>query len=215
MAARTRFIASQRRLGLPLVLARQPKALEVRLWTRRFSAARRALTAQERGFLSNAGFDGPRRAEWVRGRVAAHHLLPAGASVLSSTSGAPRVVGTRGGSRSVSVSLSHEGQALAVAARVGGPVAVDVVPIAHAARLARVLERLRPRGAAAANPARAWAALECALKLRGRSITTVLGLRLGLWRRGDDILVTGVGPTVRVRFASAAGVGALVVAVAW
>lgn len=178
----------------------------------RLRADVRPLTPPERRFLAGAGFPPARRAEWIRGRRAAHQVLPAGTSVLTARDGAPVLRGVAGRG----VSISHDGPWVAVATSGGArAVAIDVVPRAHAARLRPVLARLAPAGRAAVDdPVRAWAALECALKLRRISITAILDRRLGLRRRGRAVVVTGLGAPVRVRFATAGHGAAIVVAVA-
>lgn len=166
------------------------------------------LTAREQAFLESAGFSAPRRAEWSRARGAAHRVLPPGASVLSARDGAPRLIGAPG----LSISLSHDGAAVAVALRRGGAVAVDLARRIHGRRLGAVLARLGPRGRACDDPVRAWVALECALKLRRLSVYSLVGRSLSLRRSGACVQVLGLRAAVRVRIVEQGG---LVLGVAW
>lgn len=176
------------------------------LWPRVRSRA--ALTAREHAFLETSGFSSVRRTEWSRARAAAHRVLPTGASVLSAPDGAPRLVGAPG----LSISLSHEGAAVAVAVRRGGQVAVDLARRIHARRLSVVLARLGPRGRGCDDPVRAWVALECALKLRRLSVYSLVGRSIALRRCGAAIRVSGLRAAVRVHFVERGG---LVLGVAW
>ncbi len=128
--------------------------------------------------------------------------------MLSARDGAPRLVGAPG----LSISLSHEGAAVAVAVRRGGRVAVDLARRVHARRLGAVLARLGPLGRACDDPVRAWVALECALKLRRLSVYSLVGRSIALRRRGAAIAVAGLGAAVRVHFVERGG---LVLGVAW
>ena len=125
------------------------------------------LTGTERAAL--AGVHGARRRdEWIRGRLAIRRVLGDDAgSVLAGADGAPVVDG--GTARSVS--LSHDGGWIAVAAagaewRLG----IDLCLRAHAERVARILAWLDVRLGTTVDPVAAWCALEVGLKLRRWSI---------------------------------------------
>jgi hypothetical protein len=91
--------------------------------------------------------DGPRRDEWIRGRLALRQALVAalgpegsGVSVLVDPDGAPRPEG----GPPCAVSLSHDGDWIAVGVIAGAAwrVGVDLCLRSHAARVSRVLGRL-------------------------------------------------------------------------
>ena len=129
------------------------------------------LTRTERAEVERLRYRGRRRDEWIAGRLAARRVLArrlgAGArdvSVVADPAGAPRVTG---GAAPLAISLSHDGGRVAVALAPGrGRVAVDVCDRAHARRLPAILARLGVADAHA-DACAIWAALECALKLRG------------------------------------------------
>ncbi len=100
-----------------------------------------------------------RRDEWIRGRVALRRLLGDDTSVIIAPDGAPLPVG----GAPCSVSLSHDGDWLAVAVA-ETPIGIDLCVRDHAARVARILAWLGVRGEV--EPLAGWAALEAALKLR-------------------------------------------------
>jgi hypothetical protein len=167
------------------------------------------LTQIERVAVERLRYRGRRRDEWIAGRLAARRLLArrlgAGArdlSVVADPAGAPRVTGGRA---PLAISLSHDGGRVAVALAPGrGRVAVDVCDRAHAGRLPVLLARL---GLAAGNAdaCAIWAALECALKLRGLGVTALLGAPLALATEGPGRLrVTGLGAAAVCRVASRA-----------
>lgn len=202
--------AKDRHAGCSCGLAVLPLFISgaVRAWLWPRARGRIALTSREQAFLEAAGFAAARRAEWSRARSLAHRVLPAGASVLSARDGAPRLLGAPG----LSISLSHEGAATAVAVRRGGRVAIDLARRLHARRLAVILSRLAPLGRGCDDPVRAWVALECALKLRRLSVYSLVGRSLALRRSGAGVEVAGLRAPVRVRLVEQGG---LVLGVAW
>jgi hypothetical protein len=154
------------------------------------------LTVTERAELARSGFGPRRRDEWIAGRVAAHRALgawlglrAAALDVLTAPDGAPRVDG--GGA--ISISLSHDGEHVAVALS-EGRAAVDLCCVGHADRLRAILARLGVE--TPLDPCSAWAALECALKLRRRGVTALVDARLAV---DDDGRVRGLGAEARVR----------------
>jgi 4'-phosphopantetheinyl transferase-like protein len=163
--------------------------------------SRTGLTAAERDQLDRSAFCAARAREWTAGRVAAHRALAAHVapgcelSVLGDASGAPHVAGA-----DLGISISHDGAWVAVA--VGdGRVAIDLCARQHDARLVRILDRLGV--ASDAPPAVAWAALECALKLRRRGVWSLLDADLAIDLATDlaidrEARVIGVGPPARV-----------------
>jgi len=177
------------------------------------------LTAAELRELQLLGYQGPRATEWVAARAAAHRVIGM-VDVLSEADGAPRVA--KG-----ALSLSHDGDWVAVATAATGRVAVDICSRAHRERVAKVLRRLGVFG----DPCLAWAAIECALKLRRRGVWTLLGdesstvepsrarvidaaggqvidaadARLAVEAQGDGAIVRGVGADIRVSWRSCDG----------
>lgn len=134
----------------------------------------------ERRCLDRLDLTPERRAEWVAGRHGLACLLPAGAHVVTGPDGAPAVVGA-----AWAASVAHDDGWVAVAARPGpGRVGIDVVPDSAAPAAARALARARLTG----HPAAAWAALECAAKLRGVGVALLLDRRVRLTRIGPDAL---------------------------
>jgi 4'-phosphopantetheinyl transferase len=145
------------------------------------------LSAAEARELAARGYVGRRRSEWISGRAAAHRLLRewlgpdrALPDVLGDPDGAPRLHGGPG----ASISLSHDGDWIAVALAEGRGVraGVDLCARAHAGRLVPILTRIGLGEAAAAvgaagglDPCVTWAALECTLKLRRLGISALLG----------------------------------------
>ncbi len=173
-----------------------------------------ALTPAERAALDPA-FGSARRAEWIRGRVAARRSLRRGlgaaadqAAVLADPDGAPRAVGPGSVPLPLALSLSHDGDWVAVAWRRGpAPVAVDLCAREHERRLPRILARVGARvgtrigpGTAELDPCLAWAAVECALKLRRASVASLLEGQASVRRLAPGLLeVEGLGPPVRCR----------------
>jgi phosphopantetheinyl transferase len=168
------------------------------------------LSTPEREALARAGYQGPRRDEWIAGRLAARRALARrlgvearDVSVLADPDGAPRA---NGGRAPLAISLSHDAGRVAVALRPGpGRVAVDLCARVHARRLPRLLDRLRLEHARR-DACAIWAALECALKLRGLGVTALLGARLRV--AGADpgaVRVSGLGADVQCRLASRRG----------
>jgi phosphopantetheinyl transferase len=158
------------------------------------------LTRTERAEIERLRYGGRRRDEWIAGRLAARRVLARrlgpGAgdlSVVTDPTGAPRVTG---GATPLAISLSHDGGWIAVAVAPGlGRVAVDVCDRAHARRLPAVLARLRLADGNA-DACAIWAALECALKLRGVGVTALLGARLAVAPMGvASLRVSGLGAT--------------------
>jgi phosphopantetheinyl transferase len=167
------------------------------------------LTRTERAEIERLGYRGRRCDEWIAGRLAARRVLARrlGArarelSVVTDPAGAPRVTG---GVAPLAISLSHDGGRVGVALAPGpGRVAVDVCDRAHARRLPAVLARL---GVADAHDdaCAIWAALECALKLRGRGVTALLDAPLSIAAIGAERLrVSGLGAGVVCRVISRA-----------
>ncbi len=150
----------------------------------------------ERLWLDRAPAQHPRRrADWIAARLGLALLLPSAAHVLSGADGAPQVIGA-----GWAVSVSHDDGWVAVAARKGpGRIGIDVVPDSAAPAAARAIARVRPRSGDAGEPASAWAALECAAKLRGVGIAVLLDCQVGLERRGEQIRVEGLGPPAHIR----------------
>jgi len=152
------------------------------------------LHPRERRWLDRAAETRPeRRSDWMAGRHGLALLLPAGAFALVAADGAPQVVGA------VWVaSVSHEDGWVAVAARAGGGrIGIDVVPDGRAGSAARALARVRLRGDAG-EPAAAWAALECAAKLRGVGVAVLLDRQVRLEREGHLVRVCGLSRPARV-----------------
>jgi len=156
------------------------------------------LTDSERDHLDRLRHRGSRRDEWIAGRLAARRVLARrlGAAaqhldVLSDEDGAPRVTG---GAVPLAISLSHDGGRVAVALAPGGVrLAVDVCDRAHAGRLPAILRRLGVTGAHR-DPCALWAAIECALKLRRRAVTALLGAPLKIAAAGaHQVRVSGLG----------------------
>ena len=158
-----------------------------------------ALTPDERALLDALGFAGARAREWIAGRVAVRRAIARSGSVLADASGAPTCEGW-------SVSISHDGDWVAVAADRVARVAVDVCCISRAERAERILARL---GVRAEDPCLAWAALECALKLRGRGVWSLLDGALAVtdgrvsWIGGDVDVQSRVHPDYRLAWAVA------------
>ena len=146
------------------------------------------LTAAEMRELVLLGYTGPRAAEWVAGRAAAHRVLGL-VDVLADADGAPRVAAGV-------LSLSHDDNWVAVATAPSGGIAVDLCSRTHAPRIATILQRLGIHG----DPCLTWAALECALKLRRQGVWTLVGARLAVEAAGPGAVVRGIGEDVEVRW---------------
>ena len=103
----------------------------------------------------------------------------------------------------LAISLSHDGGRVAVALAPGrGRVAVDVCDRAHARRLPAILARLGVADTHA-DACAIWAAIECALKLRGLGVTTLLGAPLAIAATGAERLrVSGLGAPAVCQVAS-------------
>jgi hypothetical protein len=165
------------------------------------------LTGEERRCLDHARFGPRRRAEWIAGRVAVRRSLSSwlgeGAepvSVVSAPSGAPRALGRP----DLSISLTHDGAWVAVAATHGaGRAAVDLCDGRYGERIGRLLDRLVVDGdGARLSPCAAWAALECTLKLRGLGIASLLDARLVVSRVEPRVAqVSGLGASASVSLA--------------
>ena len=158
----------------------------------------RLLRRSERRELRALRLLGPRREEWIRGRVAIRRAvarwLPHASScgVHTEASGAPSVVGV-----DCTISLSHDGPWFAVALAPGRAlrIGVDLCRRVHGDRLAPILGRFTGRGVQL-DPVVQWAALECVLKLRGLGITALVGSDATVRRAGPRVLVRGIGPDV-------------------
>jgi hypothetical protein len=168
------------------------------------------LTRAERRCLVDARFGARRRAEWIAGRVAARRALccllgddAMSVSVVTASNGAPRALGRP----DLSISLSHDGAWVAVATsrrrRRSARVAIDLCAARHDDRVRRLLGRLSIDGIGAPlSPCATWAALECALKLGGLGIASLLDARLGLSRvDAGAVKVDGLGASVTVTVA--------------
>jgi hypothetical protein len=167
----------------------------VRVWSRdQLPADRARLTEVERAELDRLLL-GARTDEWIRGRLAMHHVL-GGASVTTCDDGAPDYRPAPD-ARYRSVSLSHDGAWIAVAASERERVAIDLCALDHADRLGPILARL---GVTASEPCVAWASIECALKLRRRAIWSLLDGTIGV----RDGRVTGIGEDVHVESSTTA-----------
>jgi hypothetical protein len=165
--------------------------MTVRVWSRaELMADRGHLTDDERDDLQRLALTGLRAEEWIAGRIAMHRVLGATTSVTTCDDGAPDYRPPPE-ARYRSVSLSHDGAWVAVAAAEGPRVAIDLCTLDHAARLGPILSRL---GVVASEPCVAWAAIECTLKLRRRAIWTLLDGAIAV----RDGRVTGIGDEVRV-----------------
>lgn len=165
------------------------------------------LTHQERRCLDDAGFGPRRRAEWIAGRVAARRALcswlgddTGAVSVVSTSNGAPRILGRP----ELSISLSHDGPWVAVAATHGpGRVAVDLCDCRYGDRVSRLLDRLAVNhNGARVSPCAAWAGLECTLKLRGLGIASLLDAQLMVSQVKPGVAqVSGLGVCATVNLA--------------
>jgi hypothetical protein len=151
------------------------------------------LTAAELRELHLLGYAGPRAAEWVAGRAAAHRVLGL-MDVLAEADGAPRV-------GNGVLSLSHDGAWVAVATASSGRVAVDLCSRAHRERVAVVVKRLGVYG----DPCLSWAAIECALKIRRRGVWNLMDGSVTVEPRGAGALVRGIGDDVHVAWRSGDG----------
>lgn len=159
----------------------------------------RLLRRSERRELHALRLLGPRREEWIRGRVAIRRALarwlprlPDASScrVRTEPSGAPSVVGV-----DCTISLSHDGRwfAVALAPSRALRIGIDLCRRVHAERLGPILRRFTRRGVQL-DPVVQWAALECVLKMRGLGITALVGSDTTVRRAGQRVLVHGIGP---------------------
>ena len=165
------------------------------------------LTRTEQRCLIDARFGARRRSEWIAGRVAARRTLcrllgddGRSVSVVSASNGAPRALGRP----DLSISLSHDGSWVAVATsrrRWGAArVAIDLCDARHDGRVRRLLARLSiDRTGTPLSPCATWAVLECALKLRGFGIASLLDARLGLSHvEAGTVEIAGLGAPATV-----------------
>ncbi len=158
------------------------------------------LRPAERRELRALRFLGPRREEWIRGRVAIRRAVARWlphvprCRVQTETNGAPLVVGV-----DCTVSLSHDGPWFAVALAPGRAlqVGIDLCRRVHADRLAAILHRFIGRGVQL-DPVVQWAALECVAKMRGLGITTFVRSDATVRRDGRRVLVHGIGPDASI-----------------
>lgn len=159
-------------------------------WAERPGVAPERLHPRERRCLERLDRTAARRAEWAAARLGLAGILPAGAHVLTGPDGAPEVVGA-----AWAASIAHEDGWVAVVARPGpGRVAIDLVPDSAAAAAAGALARARVIRDDGAGPAAAWAALECAAKLRRVGIAVLLDHRVRIVSLGQDaVAVEGLG----------------------
>jgi hypothetical protein len=158
--------------------------------TGELSADAGTLSAAEQAELAVHAFGPRRRVEWIRGRAAAHKALDdfagdgaSAASILVHPDGAPRVTGCPG----VAMSLSHDGDYVAVALCRGtsATVGVDLCLHSHRERARGILHRLAVT-AGALDPVVQWAAIETALKLRRMAVTELLDARVSLGVRDSS-----------------------------
>jgi hypothetical protein len=164
-------------------------------WAERPLVDEAALHPRERRWLDRFDARAERRADWTAGRIGLAQLLPRGAHVLSGADGAPEVRGA-----DWLASISHEEGWVAVAARPtddGGRIAIDLVPASAAAAARRALDRV-DLGGDPSCPVIAWAALECAGKLRGCGVGPLLDRRFHLEDLGSEVRVHGFGRAARV-----------------
>lgn len=142
------------------------------------------LSAAEQTELAVHAFGPRRRREWIRGRLAARRALAqfagdgaAAASVLVHPDGAPRVTGCPG----VALSLSHDGDYIAIALGRGSSlsVGVDLCLHSHRERARQILHRLAVTSGRL-DPVVQWAAIETALKLRRMAVTSLLDAHVTL-----------------------------------
>ena len=161
---------------------------------RRWPAHAARLTDDERRALRTRGFAAARSDAWIRGRLLLHRLLDRTVTVAIDADGAPQVDGHQ-------VAVSHDGEwtAAMVAAQ---PIAIDVVAVDDA-RAARALRRVRWRGNA--RPTAAWAAFECALKLRRTPIEQLLDRSMVATECGARVWVHGLGPPLAITVAHVDG----------
>jgi 4'-phosphopantetheinyl transferase N-terminal domain len=167
------------------------------------------LTRAERRCLVKARFGARRRTEWVAGRVAIRRALgrllgdDAGlVSVTCASNGAPRALGRP----DLAISLSHDGAWVAVATArrpARGRVGIDLCDARHHDRVRRLLDRLSIDAIGAPlSPCATWAALECALKLRGLGIASLLDARLVLSQVAPHTAqISGLGASATVTLA--------------
>ena len=155
------------------------------------------LTAAERGALARVT-GARRRDEWIRGRLAIRRVLgDPEISMVIAPDGAPRPVG----GQPCSVSLSHDGEWIAVAvASAGVRLGIDLCVRSHEVRLARIMRWLDVRYGAL-DPVIVWTALEAALKVRGLAIEALRDRALEV--RPDPehdgaVIVRGLGDQLRV-----------------
>lgn len=156
------------------------------------------LTPAETRELHVLGYEGPRAAEWVAARAAAHRVVGM-IDVLTEADGAPSIA-------TGALSLSHDGDWVAVATAASGRVAVDLCARANRDQAASVLHRLGVFG----DPCLSWAAIECALKLRRRGVMTLLGdssaeREVSIEPNDAGAVVRGIGDDVHVSWRSGDG----------
>ena len=156
------------------------------------------LTATERVAL--APIRGSRRRdEWIRGRLAIRGVLgDPETSVVVAADGAPLPTG----GQPCSVSLSHDGEWIAVAvAPAGVRLGIDLCVRSHAARLARIVRWLDVR-CGALDPVTVWTALEAALRVRGCAVSALRDRSLEVQPVTDHhdlVIVRGLGNELQVR----------------
>jgi phosphopantetheinyl transferase len=156
------------------------------------------LTVAERGALAQVR-GARRRDEWIRGRLAMRRLLSdPDTSVVVADDGAPQPTG----GRPCSVSLSHDGEWIAVAvASASLRLGIDLCVRCHAARLPRILRWLDV-AYGALDPVTVWTALEAALKLRGLAIEALRDRALEVEAapaHERSVIVRGLGADLHVR----------------
>jgi hypothetical protein len=153
------------------------------------------LTAAERDALAPICGD-RRRDEWIRGRLAIRAVLgDPDTSVLVRADGAPLPTG----GQPCSVSLSHDGEWIAVA--VGAAevrIGIDLCVRSHEARVARIVRWLDVR-CDGVDPLTTWTALEAALKLRGLGVEALRDRALEVEPDASGVLVCGLGNAMHVR----------------
>ena len=150
------------------------------------------LTDDERRCLGRVELADSRRTAWIRGRNLVRRFVAPANSVVADDHGVPRATG-------LAVGFAHDGTWDAVIVGPCRPAVIDIVAVG-AARAAAALRRVRVTSDL--DPAETWAAIECALKLTGGHIASVLGLAVEVTATIEGIEVAGIGRPVIVQVAA-------------